>query len=290
MYNTINLPMLACESNSLDEFYKKLDYECELVYKSLHHRRSEIEKSLFEYHLCDFLLQKDKETGIPLYDLDRLTYTIGFIGLNETSIILFNKPIHKANVKCEQIIKFINNKKEEFHKRDGLRWSVIGSAEENACHTLCKKTLEKYPDCPHNGTGDGVYFTNSSHINVSDKQSIAYHIHNSDIYHSMTGAGNILHIWLGEVFSNPEAICSLNKKILQTDTIFWSYTKDYSICRNCGFHINTTIEKCPICKSDDINIYSKITGYMTPVDCFNDGKYNEYKDRYRQNIGDNNVF
>jgi anaerobic ribonucleoside-triphosphate reductase len=64
--------------------------------------------------MSTFLLQKDKETGEPLYDLDRTTMTLGFCGLYECLNIL-------EDISGEEIIDFINDKKQEFYERDGLR-------------------------------------------------------------------------------------------------------------------------------------------------------------------------
>lgn len=111
MYSTINLPLIAHESENLDEFYKKLDYYCEIIYKTLQYRRKEVEKILYDYHMSDFLLQKDKDTGEQLYDLDRCTYTIGFCGLNEAQIELNGMGLVEDDSLGYEIIKFLNEKR-----------------------------------------------------------------------------------------------------------------------------------------------------------------------------------
>ena len=72
MYNTINLPLLALEAGGdIEKFYKKLDEICEICYTSLIHRRNTVIDAVYNKHMSDFLLQKDKETGEPLWDIDR---------------------------------------------------------------------------------------------------------------------------------------------------------------------------------------------------------------------------
>ena len=101
----------------------------------------------------------------------------------------------------------------------------------------------------------------------------------------MTGGGNILHIWLGEVWSDAEALWKLNKKIIETGTIFWAYSKVFTFCQECGFTINDNLTVCPICGSKNLNVYDRITGYYICIDGYNDGKRQEQKERYRQSLG-----
>ena len=276
MYSTLNLPLIAHKTiEDGANFYCILDEYCEIIYRTLMFRRKEIEKALYTYHMSDFLLQKDKDTGEPLYDLDRCTYTIGFCGLYETCQIL------GEDADPEEILKFLNKMKEVFNKRDGLRWSVIGSPAESTAYRFAKINKEKYPNTIIQGKGDNVYLTNSSHIPVSSNDELQNHILNADACHKYTGAGNILHLWLGEVWTDPESIWRLNQKIAETNTLFWAYSKVFSYCDECGFTINDNIEECPICKSRDIRVYDRITGYYIPIKGYNKGKLQEFKDRRR---------
>jgi ribonucleoside-triphosphate reductase len=94
MYNTINLPLLALESGKdLNRFFKKLDEVCEICYKSLIHRRNVVIDMVYNKHISDFLLQEDKDTGEPLWDIDRTTITLGYCGLNECLLELFDEDI-----------------------------------------------------------------------------------------------------------------------------------------------------------------------------------------------------
>ena len=293
MYTTLNLPLMAKESKTITEFYKSLDYYCEIVYKTLHHRRSEVEKALYELHTSDFLLQKDNETGEPLYDLDRATYTIGFCGLNEALLELYDKTVIEANDEGVKIIEFLNDKKKEFNERDGWRWSVIASPAESTSFRFAKINKQKYSDAVVQGEKDNYYLTNSTHIPVKDTSDIVEHIRNADTYHPLTMGGNLLHIWLGEVWSDPEALWRLNQKILKTGTRFWAYSKVFTYCQECEFTINDNISKCPICGSTDLVVYDRITGYYLPVltrkgdkveQQWNDGKLQEFKERHRHDL------
>ena len=286
MYSTLNLPLIALQAKTntnnnseklRQEFYNLLGDYCDIIYDTLIYRRECIIDVIYNKHMSDFLLQEDKETGKPLWDIDRTTITLGYCGLNECLEIL----------ECENgeaILNFINSKKEAYHEKDGLRWSVIGSPAESASHRFAEIIKEKYPDAPVQGVKGSYYLTNSSHIPVSAETNIIDHIKNAAIYHPLSLGGNILHIWNGEVWSDPQAIWSLNKKILETGTIFWAYSKVFTFCPECGYTINDELEVCPICGSEHLFVYDRITGYYLCIETFNDGKKQEFKDRYRQKI------
>ena len=280
MYSTLNLPLIAHKAIDEDkDFLEVLGEYCDIIYDTLKFRKSEVEKALYMYHMSDFLLQKDKESGKALYDLNRVTYTIGVCGLYEALLIL------KADdAYGERIMDYINAKKDEYNFKDGLRWSVIGSPAESTAHRFAKINKSKYIHTVVQGKGENVYLTNSTHIPVMSHANIVKHIENADKYHKYTGAGNILHIWLGEVWSDPKALYELNKKIVETNTLFWAYSKVFSYCSECEFTINDNIDVCPVCGSKNIRIYDRITGYYIPVKGYNKGKLQEFNDRHRQSM------
>ena len=278
MYSTLNLPLIAHKTiEDGANFYCVLDEYCEIIYKTLHFRRDEVEKRLYGNHMSDFLLWEDKDTKEPLYDLDRCTYTIGFCGLYEACQIL---DIDDG----EEIVRYLNKIKDLYKERDGWRWSVIGSPAESTAHRFAMINKEKYPDTIVQGKGDNLYLTNSTHIPVLSDVNIVEHIKNADKYHKYTGAGNILHIWMSEVWPDPEAIWRLNKKIAQTNTLFWAFSRVFSYCEDCNFTLNDAMDECAICKSKNIRQYDRITGYYISVSGYNAGKKQEFKDRYRHEV------
>lgn len=279
MYSTINLPLIQLSTGSDDEFYELLDECCEVVYETLKHRRQTI-IDIHKNGIAPILEWRDKDTGLPLYNIDYTSLSIGYCGLNECLLQSNN------SLNGEEIIKFINDKKNEFNDRDGLRWAVIGSPAESTAWKFAKINKEKYPEeAIVNGGGDKVYLTNSHHLNVGHNGNIGEHIKNSFIYHPLSGGGCILHIWLADAWSIPEAIHKLNQKIIKGGTQFWAYSKVFTYCRNCGFTINEEMNACYRCKSKDVRKYDRCTGYYLPVDTFNDGKIQEFGDRVRHNLG-----
>lgn len=286
MYDTINLPLLALEvDGDVDDFYELLDEICEICYKSLIHRREVVKDIIYNKHTSDFLLQVDKDTGEPLWDIDRTTITLGYAGLNECLEVLFGKDIIEAEDEGIQIIKFINKKKEEFNKRDGLRWSVIASPAESTVYRFATINKEKYPNAPVQGKEGAYYLTNSHHIPVASGVNWTKHIQNAGQFAHLSLGGDILHIWSGEVWSDAEAIWKLNRRILEYgNPIFWAYSKVFTFCSECGFTINDKLDTCPICGSKDLRLFDRITGYYLCIDTFNLGKREEFNQRHRYKL------
>lgn len=295
MYSTLNLPLIALaaadnvssfllqdgyEDMLKNEFFGLLSKMCETIYDTLIYRRKCVEDVLYNKKMSTFLLQRDKETGEYLYDLNRTTMTIGFCGLYECLEVL-----KLTDVSGEEVITYINNIKNMFNERDALRWSVIASPAESTAHRFAEIIKAQYPDAKVQGTKGHYYLTNSSHIPVSSEENIIKHIENANLYHPLSLGGNILHLWLKEVWSDPRSYWQLNKKILEGGTIFWAYSKVFTYCNECGFTLNDKISECPICKSKDLVTYDRCTGYYLPTNGFNNGKQQEFKDRYRHNIG-----
>ena len=285
MYCTLNLPLLALQANGdRQDFYNRLGDACEVIYDSLTHRRAFVEDMIYNYNeeenehsISGFLTQKDAVTGEPFYNFDATTMTIGFCGLHECLEVLENED-------GEAVLEYINAFKDKFHERDGLRWSVIASPAESTAHRFAEIIKEQYPNAPLQGTKGCYYLTNSYHIPVSEDTTIIDHIKNAAKYSKYALGGSILHIWSGEVWSDPEAIWKLNKRIVDNNIPFWAYSKVFTYCPECGFTINDELETCPKCGSDHLFVYDRITGYYLCRETFNDGKLQEQKDRFRQKI------
>ncbi|MBR2374036.1 MAG: ribonucleoside triphosphate reductase, partial [Lentisphaeria bacterium] len=58
---------------------------------------------------------------------------------------------------------------------------------------------------------------------------------------------------------------------------YYTLSPTYSVCRNHGYIAGEAF-KCPTC-DEKTEVYSRITGYYRPVQNWNDGKAQEYKDR-----------
>ena len=86
---------------------------------------------------------------------------------------------------------------------------------------------------------------------------------------------------MGEAWSNPKGLKSLTEKICnQTDVGFWTYTNRYTLCSECYRRTGNDVEGCPHCGCNELEEYSRITGYLQRTSGWNRSKQAELGDRH----------
>lgn len=281
-FHTINLPMIALESNDIEEFWNNLDELLKITKKSLILRRKVIEKRLDEGRLP--FLTWGKKNGNQLYNIETTTLSIGYCGLNECILELTDGKDDISTEKgCKlgiKIIQRIVDYCQAAKNETGFKFGCFSTPAESTAHRFATINKEKYPNAYVNGSKGYYYLTNSHHINPGKDIDMFSHIKNADKFHKLANFGSILHIFISEV-PDIDSFINLTKKIKKYNVGFWSYTLDFSICEDCGATILKAVDECPHCGSHNILTYSKITGYYTPIKNWNNGKLGEFKDRYR---------
>ncbi len=281
-FHTINLPLVALESDFDGEFWLKLNEVLDIVVESLVLRRNVIQKRLDDGRL-PFLTWGAKD-GDPLYNIETTTLSIGYCGLNECIMELTNgvedMTTDEGMELGESIIQTIVDRCKQAREETGYKFGCFSTPAESTAHRFATINKEQYPNAYVNGTKGHYYLTNSHHINPGQDVDILKHIKNADKFHKLANFGSILHIFISEV-PDVDTFINLTKKIKEYNVGFWSYTLDFSICEDCGATILKAVDECPHCGSHNILTYSKITGYYTPIKNWNNGKLGEFKDRKR---------
>ncbi|HCG35008.1 MAG TPA: ribonucleoside triphosphate reductase, partial [Clostridiales bacterium] len=96
------------------------------------------------------------------------------------------------------------------------------------------------------------------------------------------------HAFLGEKMPDWKAAASLVRKIAENYKLpYYTLSPTYSVCKNHGYLAGEHFD-CPQC-GESAEVYSRITGYYRPVQNWNDGKIQEYKDRKTYNIADSKL-
>ncbi|MBQ8580133.1 MAG: ribonucleoside triphosphate reductase, partial [Oscillospiraceae bacterium] len=97
-------------------------------------------------------------------------------------------------------------------------------------------------------------------------------------------SGTVFHAFLGEKLPDWKAAADLVRKIAENHKLpYYTLSPTYSVCADHGY-ITGEAYTCPIC-GRKTEVYSRITGYYRPVQNWNDGKSQEFKDRKVYNIG-----
>ena len=104
-------------------------------------------------------------------------------------------------------------------------------------------------------------------------------------FHPLVKGGAITHVWLGEAEPDPRAIYSMIQRISTRSLCsYFAFTRDFTVCRNCRSLSSGIHQRCPRCKSENVEGYSRITGYLVPINAWNSGKLQELRERRRYAI------
>lgn len=278
---TINMPRIAYLSESKEDFYKRLDHLMDVAARSLKVKRSVITKLLDE-GLYPY-------TKRYLGTFNNHFSTLGLIGMNEVG--LNAKWLRKdlTHTETQEFAKEVLNHMRErlviYQEEYGDLYNLEATPAESTTYRLAKHDKERYPDIiTATEEGNTPYYTNSSHLPVGYTEDIFDALDVQDELQTLYTSGTVFHAFLGEKLPDWKAAASLVRKIAQNYKLpYYTLSPTYSICKSHGY-INGEQYTCPIC-GGKTEVWSRITGYYRPVQNWNEGKSQEYKERKVYDIG-----
>jgi len=280
---TINLPRIAYLSENEKEFFSRLSKMMDIAKRSLEVKREVIEKlndeGLYPY------------TKRYLKNFDNHFSTIGLIGMNETTLNAkwLKKPLYEDASRdfAIKVLDFMRDRIATYQEETGHLYNLEATPAESTTYRLAKIDSEIHPDIITAGD-DTPYYTNSSHLPVNfDGDMFTALDHQEDLQSKYTG-GTVFHTFLGERISDWKVTRNLVEKIATNYRIpYFTISPTYSICPDHGY-ITGEYYECPHC-GKTAEVYSRITGYYRPVQHWNRGKKEEFKQRreYELSKGDN---
>ena len=272
---TINMPRIAYLSQDEDEFYERLDRLMDISARSLHIKREVIGKLLDE-GLYPY-------TKRYLGSFDNHFSTIGLVGMNEAGL---NARWLRADMADEKTQKFtkdvLNHMRErlsDYQEEYGELYNLEATPAESTAYRLAKHDKKHYPDIITAGhEGDTPYYTNSSHLPVDYTSDIFDALDVQDELQTLYTSGTVFHAFLGEKLPDWKAAATLVRKIAENYRLpYYTLSPTYSVCKEHGYIAGEHFT-CPTC-GKKAEVYSRITGYYRPVQNWNDGKAQEYKNR-----------
>ncbi len=272
---TINLPRIAYLSADETEFYKRLDHMMDISARSLKIKRNVISKLLDE-GLYPY-------TKRYLGNFDNHFSTIGLVGMNEAGL---NARWLKADLTHAQTQQFardvLNHMRDRlviYQEEYGDLYNLEATPAESTSYRLAKHDKERYPEIRTAGEeGGSWYYTNSSHLPVDYTADIFDALDVQDELQTLYTSGTVFHAFLGEKLPDWKAAANLVRTIAENYKLpYYTISPTYSVCQEHGY-ISGEHFTCPKC-GKPAEVYSRITGYYRPVQNWNDGKTQEYKNR-----------
>ncbi|MDF2800431.1 MAG: hypothetical protein K0S61_334 [Anaerocolumna sp.] len=272
---TINMPRIAYLAESKSDFYKRLDRMMDVSARSLKVKRDVISK-LLEEGLYPY-------TKRYLGTFENHFSTIGLVGMNEVGLNaswlgkdMTDKQTQEFTI---EVLNFMRERLSDYQEKYGDLYNLEATPAESTSYRLAKHDRKRYPDIKTAGfEGDTPYYTNSSHLPVSFTQDVFEALDVQDEMQTLYTSGTVFHAFLGEKLPDWEAAAKLVKTIAQNYKLpYYTMSPTYSICKNHGY-LRGEQFKCPEC-GQNAEVYSRITGYYRPVQNWNEGKSQEYKNR-----------
>ncbi len=277
---TINMPRIAYLSETPEEFYTRLDKLMDIAARSLHIKRTVIAK-LLEEGLFPY-------TKRYLGTFANHFSTIGLVGMNEVGLNAKWLGKDLTNEETQEFTKDVLNHMRErlsdYQELYGDLYNLEATPAESTSFRLAKHDKKRFPEILTASEADQTpYYTNSSHLPVGYTDDIFAALDIQDSLQTLYTSGTVFHAFLGEKLPDWKSAAALVRKIAENYTLpYYTLSPTYSVCKSHGYLAGEVYE-CPEC-GEKTEVYSRITGYYRPVQNWNDGKTQEYKDRKVYNV------
>ena len=277
---TINMPRIAYMAENEEDFYKRLDRMMDIAARSLKIKRTVITK-LLEEGLYPY-------TKRYLGSFNNHFSTIGLVGMNEAGLnanwVKADMTAEKCQEFTKQVLDHMRERLSDYQEEYGDLYNLEATPAESTSYRLAKHDVDQFPEIITAAEAGGApYYTNSSHLPVGYTDDIFSALDIQDELQTRYTSGTVFHAFLGEKMPTWEAAATLVRKIAENYKLpYYTISPTYSVCKNHGY-LTGEQYVCPEC-GESAEVYSRITGYYRPVQNWNAGKTQEYKERREYNI------
>ena len=277
---TINMPRIAYLAADEKAFYAELDHMMDVAARSLKTKRTVITK-LLDAGLYPY-------TKRYLGTFNNHFSTIGLIGMNEVGLNakwLRKDLTHPETQRfTRDVLNHMRERLSDYQEKYGDLYNLEATPAESTTYRFAKHDKAKYPDIITANMNGTPYYPNSSHLPVGYTEDVFSALDIQDDLQTLYTSGTVFHAFLGEKLPDWKAAANLVRKIAENYKLpYYTMSPTYSVCKDHGY-ITGEHYTCPIC-GGKTEVYSRITGYYRPVQNWNDGKAQEFKDRKVYNIG-----
>jgi len=279
---TINMPRIGYLSKTKKEFFDRLGHLMVLAKESLEIKRKALEnfmeKGLYpysRYYLASVKQMRNSYFGNHFS-------TIGLLGMNESLLNFLGEDIgsRRGNKFALELLDFMRDRLVKYQQETGNLYNLEATPGEGTSYRQAKADREKYPDIITAGTKEAPYYTNSSQLPVNYTDDVFKALKLQDEIQCKYTGGVVFHIFLGEKINDAQMAKSLVKKIFENFRLpYITLTPTFSICPSHGYLSGEHFE-CPKCTiKQPCEVYSRVVGYLRPVQQWHIGKRQEFKER-----------
>ena len=282
---TLNMPRMAYLATDEKDFYRRLDHLMDVAARSLDIKRRVITK-LLDAGLYPY-------TKFYLGGFANHFSTIGLVGMNEACLnakwLRCDMTDERAQKFTGEVLDHMRERLSDYQEQYGDLFNLEATPAESTSYRLAKHDVAKYPDIiTGNEEGGTPYYTNSSHLPVGYTEDVFTALDVQDELQTKYTSGTVFHTFLGEKLPDWQAAATLVRKIAENYKLpYYTISPTYSVCKNHGYLVGEQYV-CPEC-GGATEVYSRITGYYRPVQNWNAGKTQEFKERKTYDIANSRL-
>ena len=272
---TLNLPRIALESQTLDEFWQLLETKLEIARQALCYRIERVKEAkpfnapiLYQHGAFGRKLSRDGKVD-DLFRDKRATISLGYIGLYEVATRFFGpdwETDQEAKAFTVDIVKKLYQHTQDWGNQYGYHFSVYATPSESLTDRFCRLDLERFGSVPD--ITDKGYYMNSFHYDVRKKPTPFEKIDFEAAYPPYSSGGFIHYCEYPNMVQNPKALEAV-----------WDFAYDrvgylgtntpIDKCFECGYEgdFNPTERgfECPYCKNrnpETCDVVKRTCGYL----------------------------
>ncbi|WP_188050218.1 ribonucleoside triphosphate reductase [Flavobacterium sp. GP15] len=177
--------------------------------------------------------------------------TIGVNGMNEM-ILNFTQNMDTITSSsgiefAAEILEHIRNRMKEFQEETGNLYNLEATPAEGTTYRFAKEDKKRFPDIYQAGQEENIYYTNSSQIPVNYTEDPFEALFLQDELQCKYTGGTVLHLYMSERISSPEACKQFVKKVISSFKLpYITVTPVFSVCPVHGY-LTGEHEYCPSC-------------------------------------------
>ena len=277
---TVNMPRLGHLAKDEADFLTRLDSLMSIARNSLEIKRKVLEQFTAQdlYPYTRFYLRQVYQR-FGTYWQNHFS-TIGLVGLNEACLNLFGKDIGTEEGRrfAVRVMDFMRARLADYQEQTGNFYNLEATPAEGTTYRLARLDKKLYPDIITAG-GDGEpFYSNSTQLPVNYSDDIVRVLDLQDEIQTKYTGGTVVHTFVGEAVSDPLAVKAFVRMVCGNYRLpYFTLTPTFSICEDHGY-LNGEVYTCPRC-GKKTEVYSRVVGYIRPIQQWNEGKQNEFHRR-----------
>ena len=277
---TVNMPRIGYLAKDEADFFARLDRLMLIARESLEIKRKVLEQFSAQnlYPYTKFYLRQVFQR-FNCYWQNHFS-TIGLVGLNEACLNLFGQDIgtEEGRAFAVRVMDFMRDRLSTYQEETGNYYNLEATPAEGTTYRLARLDTKQYPDIITAGQGGEPFYSNSTQLPVNYSEDIMHVLDLQDEIQTKYTGGTVVHAFVGEAVSDPQSVKAFVRMVCKNYHLpYFTLTPTFSICEDHGYIAGET-HTCPHCKKDT-EVYSRVVGYIRPIQQWNAGKQHEFHQR-----------